>query len=582
VRPIDLLPAIAFAAPLVLAAVLLVRRLRPVVAWLAPLAAAPALALALGLAPGARFEVDWLLLGTRAGGDDPLDRGFLLATALLWGVGAAFARRYLADDRRRDAFYAYFLIAMSGNLGVVLADDVASFYLAYGMMSLASYGLVVHAGSAAARRAGRVYLTLALLGDVVILAALAAIVPAASSPSLAEAAAAVAASPRRELVVALLFVGFGVKAGAALPLHVWLPLAHPVAPTPASAVLSGAMIKAGLLGWLRFLPLGIVAMPDAGLAFAAIGIFAAFYAALVGLTQRDAKTVLAYSSISQMGLMMVLVGAALAWPAAAPLALTALIGFVVHHALAKGALFLGIAVAAATTAGGWARWLVALALVWPALEIAGAPLSSGALVKGALKDTIVQAPTVAGLGTLVALAAVGSALLMARFLALALPRREAPGRPPPAGLWLPWAALLVVDGALFAVQLRDGAWPGLFGGTALVAGLWPLAAAAALIAAARLSRRRDRRLSPPAIPPGDVLAPLGWALGHLGRALAAIGRRVDRGLGAAIHHGEATARRTAAALLDRLDALDRPLGGFGVVGVSVALLIAGLVALLLA
>lgn len=80
---------------------------------------------------------------------------------------------------------------------------------------------------------------------------------------LADVPAAVAASPLRNELIVLLLVSLGIKAGL-VPLHVWLPLAHPVAPTPASAVLSGAMIKAGLLGWLRFIPFGLAAWPEAG------------------------------------------------------------------------------------------------------------------------------------------------------------------------------------------------------------------------------------------------------------------------------------------------------------------------------
>ena len=94
--------------------------------------------------------------------------------------------------------------------------------------------------------------------------------------------------------------GFGIKAGA-LALHFWLPLAHPAAPVPASAVLSGAMIKAGLLGWLRFLPLGYAALPAAGLGLVGVGLAAALIGAAAGALQRNPKTVLAWSSVARWG-----------------------------------------------------------------------------------------------------------------------------------------------------------------------------------------------------------------------------------------------------------------------------------------
>jgi hypothetical protein len=102
-------------------------------------------------------------------------------------------------------------------------------------------------------------------------------------------------------------------------LHVWLPLAHTVAPTPASAVLSGSMIKAGLLGWIRFLPPGGGGDPAWGAVFIAAGITAAFYGVAIGLGQKHPKTVLAYSSISQMGLITVAFGIGLTLGAGPPL-----------------------------------------------------------------------------------------------------------------------------------------------------------------------------------------------------------------------------------------------------------------------
>ena len=107
----------------------------------------------------------------------------------------------------------------------------------------------------------------------------------------------------------LLWLGLGVKAGV-IGLHVWLPLAHPVAPAPASAVLSGAMIKAGLLGWLTVLPLGMESLSPAMMQFGNVvlvaGFAAAFGAALYGIWQSHPKAILAYSSISQMGMLTAL------------------------------------------------------------------------------------------------------------------------------------------------------------------------------------------------------------------------------------------------------------------------------------
>jgi len=218
------------------------------------------------------------------------------------------------------------------------------------------------------------------------------------------------------VAVALLIAGFGVKAGLPL-LHMWLPLAHPIAPVPASAVLSGVMIKAGLLGWLRCLPLGEQALPGAGVALLALGLVALFFGVALGLAQRDVKTLLAYSSISQMGYMTLGVGAGLLAPALWPLLAVAVGLYAAHHALAKGALFLGAGMLKAHGPRPWV--LVGLAL--PALALAGAPLTSGFLAKAELKSALagLAAPWPDVLPGLLTLAAWGTALLMARLFWLA-------------------------------------------------------------------------------------------------------------------------------------------------------------------
>jgi formate hydrogenlyase subunit 3/multisubunit Na+/H+ antiporter MnhD subunit len=202
-------------------------------------------------------------------------------------------------------------------------------------------------------QAARTYIVLVIAGELLLFTGIMATAAIAGRVDLLGAPAAVAAAPVGPLVMGLLLAGFGIKAGA-LPLHVWLPLAHPAAPTPASAVLSGALIKAGLVGWLRFLPVGEVALPALGAWCVGAGLLAAFAGVAAGLTQTNAKSALAYSSISQMGFLTVGLGAGLLAPEAWPMLLPAVLLYAAHHGLAKGALFLGVGVAGAA-AGAPAR-----------------------------------------------------------------------------------------------------------------------------------------------------------------------------------------------------------------------------------
>jgi formate hydrogenlyase subunit 3/multisubunit Na+/H+ antiporter MnhD subunit len=503
--------------PLALALLLAVQPLRALALRLAPWAALPALAAAM-LGETAVWEQLELLTGVRLGLDET-GRSFLLFSALLWLIAGLYARAYLAADARRARFWAFFLAAQAGNLGLIVALDAASFYLGFALMTFAAYGLVVHAGDREALRAGRVYLVMAVLGEALLLAGLLLFVSATGGPNLP------AGSALGTLPAGLLAAGFGVKAGVVL-LHMWLPLAHPVAPTPASAVLSGAMIKAGLLGWLRFLPLGQVALIDLGGLLLALGVVSAFYAAAVGLAQREAKTILAYSSVSQMGFMTAGVGAGLLHPAAWPLLATAVTLYAFHHGLAKGALFLGVGVAQAASAAG-RRWgLAGLAL--PALALAGAPLTSGFLAKDALKAGLADlpAPWPGLLAVLLPLAAVGTALLMARFV-FVLAQTRADSDAQYKGLAGAWLASLVAVAA--------GAWlafpePARASGALQLAQLGsaslPLLAAGVLVAAA-LGRGRGR--APGArLPAGDVLVIVEGPLGALWRALVAAAGWPDR------------------------------------------------------
>ncbi|MFN4261538.1 MAG: complex I subunit 5 family protein [Gemmataceae bacterium] len=498
--------------PLLAAALLACRAGRSAVIALAPWTALPALLLALAVPPGTFARVPWLLFETRLGLDDT-GRVFLFFTAALWLAAGLYAQAYLAEDHARIRFFTFFLVTMAGNLGLILAGDMVSFYLFFAGMSFASYGLIVHQGDAEAWRAGQVYIMLVVLGEILLFVGILLAAQVVPQLDFDQVPAALARSPERGWALALLWAGFGIKAGA-LPLHVWLPLAHPVAPTPASAVLSGVMIKAGLLGWLRFLPLGEIGLPSWGIWCLAAGLAAAFFGVVVGVTQDNPKTALAYSSISQMGLMTVGVGAAWTVPASWPLVLVALWIYALHHALAKGALFLGVGVAAAGGTG-WRRGLIVAGLLLPALALAGAPWTSGAVAKIALKNALAPLPAtwVGMLDILLSLAAIGTTLLMARFLFLAWPRPEPTASHRLPGMWLSWCVLLAgVAGAVWLLPWNgfgyaEWAVPSTsyFG-----ANLWPVLAGAGLAWGAWRWGRVERWR----VPAGDVLIPVTWLINY--------------------------------------------------------------------
>jgi len=411
-----------------------------------PLLPLPALLLGLVVEPDWWLELPGLLIGGLWGADD-LRRAFLLLTAMLWLIAGVFAIGYLKDHHLRR-FCVFWALTLAGNLGLITSLDIASFYSFFALMTFAGYGLVVHEGTDEANRAGRVYLAMAVVGEMAILSGLLMAAQLAGSGLLADLPAAIAGADRQWLIMLLLLAGFGVKAGLPL-LHFWLPLAHPVAPTPASAVLSGAMIKAGLLGWLVTLPFGEVSLTGWGNALVILGAVGSLGGAALGVRQRRAKAVLAYSSISQMGLITLMVGAALAnADFAAPLfAVMAL--YVLHHGLAKGSLFLSTAMALPASRSG--QWLVWLLIALPGLSLAGLPFTSGAASKLAMKELLkpdnfnfAMAPY---LPALMSAGAMATMVLVWRFLWVQRADARVGGNP--AFMWLGWAMATAASLVLF-------------------------------------------------------------------------------------------------------------------------------------
>lgn len=497
-----LLP-VTIVLPLISALLMLAVKRAPVLPAVA-LSAAPALLLAFLGPAGAETFYPGVLLGLQLGLDST-GHVFLVFTSVLWAAAGFYSAYYIDENGFRRSFFFFHFLCMAGNAGVILAADIPGFYMFFALMSLSAYGLVIHDRTAEAFRAGRVYIVMAVLGEALLALGLFLVADAAGSLDLASVPAAVAASSNRDLMVALILSGFGIKAGLVF-LHMWLPLAHPVAPAPASALLSGAMIKAGLLGWLRFLPLGHISLPGWGWLCVALGLFGAFYGVLAGVLQGEKKTILAYSSVSQMGIMTAGIGIGLVSAEAWPAALAAVLVYALHHAFAKGALFLSTGVEPRPGHSILVRAFLFAGILIPALALAGAPLTTGALAKSALKESITHLPEEAAAALAFALQASAAAttLLMARFISVARAGGvTGAGHAASAGLLAPWAALIALAPA--AAFLLPGAapWSKALSLSAFVSSAAPVAAGTlAFVIIARLPRITGRW----AVPPGDILA----------------------------------------------------------------------------
>ncbi len=320
---------------------------------------------AIGLVATAAVALAAALLGgfALAHGGTPLAEyeGPIPALALTFGVtplGAVFcvllaildAAVALWSVRRGSALDAVLIAAFSAAMLLVLCtQSVAAFFFAWEAMALISAFLIAaHHERRSVRRATVLYLLVSQTGAACVLVALVLLAYQAGSPSFDVIAQSAPLLPSgiRNAVFGFALVGFGSKAGF-VPLHFWLPRAHPVAPPHASALLSGAMLKVALYGLATVtLTLAAPAPLPWAIAIVAIGTVSAVAGVLYAMVDRDLKRLLAYSSVENAGIVAIGLGAALIaeaerLPAVAALALTASLFHAFNHGLFKALLFLG-------------------------------------------------------------------------------------------------------------------------------------------------------------------------------------------------------------------------------------------------
>jgi formate hydrogenlyase subunit 3/multisubunit Na+/H+ antiporter MnhD subunit len=269
---------------------------------------------------------------------------------VLLGIGAAAASLYAIGHGRQERephrtlpFYPGYLGAMAV---VILAEDAFTFLLAWEVMSLLSWALVLTQHRAEeTRRASYIYLVMAGFGTMVLLLAFGLMAGSGGSYDFAAIRDSGPGGATAAVVLLLMLIGAGSKAGL-MPVHVWLPVAHPAAPSHVSALMSGVMTKVALYGFVRvvFDLLGPVPWWMSPLVIVA-GAVTAVMGILHAINDRDGKRVLAWSTIENLGVIFVGLGLALAFGAAAmpglaALAMTAALIHAMNHMLFKSLLFM--------------------------------------------------------------------------------------------------------------------------------------------------------------------------------------------------------------------------------------------------
>ena len=316
-----------------------------------------ALAALLGAAPlGATLTLPiglpWLGAHFRL---DALSAFFLLVVDLGAAAASLFALGYGRHEESPGRVLPFFPAFVAGMNLVLISADAFTFLFAWEFMSLSSWALVMaHHRRPGNASAGYLYLLMASLGTLALLLAFGLLAGASGGYAFDAIRQAPPAATVSAVVLVLALVGAGSKAGL-VPLHVWLPLAHPAAPTHVSALMSGVMTKVAVYGFVRIV-FDLLGPPAWwwGALVPLIGGITAALGVLYALMQDDLKRLLAYSTVENIGIVFIGLGLALAFEAndmsgAAALALTAALLHVLNHALFKSLLFFGAGAVLAAT-----------------------------------------------------------------------------------------------------------------------------------------------------------------------------------------------------------------------------------------
>ena len=332
---------------------------------------------------------------------------YLAVALLMWSVSGVFSLEYMAHYKKKGQYYLFFQATFFATAGVFLSADFYTTFIFFEIMSFTSYVWVAFDEKKESLRAAQTYLAVAVIGGMVMLMGMFLLYDLCGTlrfDELKTAAGEILSGSKRVRLYAaggLLLFGFGAKAGC-FPLHIWLPKAHPVAPAPASALLSGILTKTGIFG-IIVVSFGLFGA-DRGWGFfiACLGLITMFLGALLALFSVNLKRTLACSSVSQIGFILTGIGMGCLLQAAGEDNSLAVRGAFLHmlnHSLFKLVLFLCAAAVymnlhelELNKIRGFGRKKPALmfCFLMGAFGISGMPLWSGYISKTLLHESIVE------------------------------------------------------------------------------------------------------------------------------------------------------------------------------------------------
>jgi formate hydrogenlyase subunit 3/multisubunit Na+/H+ antiporter MnhD subunit len=365
---------------------------------------------------------------------DALASFFLVVVNLGGAAASLYGLGYGHHDPAPHRVLPFFPAFLAGMNLVVLADDAFSYLLCWEFMSLASWALVMaHHREPGNAKAGYVYLVMASFGTLALLLAFGLLAGPAGDYGFAAIRAAQHTPYVAMLVLILMLLGAGSKAGL-VPLHVWLPLAHPAAPSHVSALMSGVMTKVAIYGFIRVV-FDLLGQPtwSASVIVLFLGGITAVMGILYAMMEKDLKRLLAYSTIENIGIIFVSLGLALAFQAndlklPAALAFTAALFHVLNHSFFKSLLFFGAGAVLTSTGerdmdklGGLIHRMPLTSFVFlvGCVAISALPPFNGFVSEWLIFQAVLQSPELPQWALKIMVPAVGALLALAAALAAA-------------------------------------------------------------------------------------------------------------------------------------------------------------------
>ena len=337
---------------------------------------------------------------------DGFRRIYCTLIAFMWAMAMLLSHRYFKDHPRTGRYYLFNLITEGTLMGVFLAGNLYTALIFFEIMSLTSFVWVAQEETPQALRAAGTYLAVAVIGGLAALMGLFLLhfeLGTTEIDRLYELAAAAGKKPLLYAAGGCVLFGFGAKAGM-FPLHIWLPKAHPVAPAPASALLSGLLTKSGIFGVIAISCQLFRGDPGWGTAVLVLGVITMVLGAVLALFSVDLKRTLACSSVSQIGFILVGIGLTglLGTDAEGLLSAAAARGSFLHmmnHSLFKlvlflfaGAVYMNVHKLDLNEVRGFGRnkMILILSFVIGAWGIAGLPFGTGYISKTLLHEGILE------------------------------------------------------------------------------------------------------------------------------------------------------------------------------------------------